>query len=159
VAEIPADEYEFLNLLKMFANLLFALFRSVCPLYLKVKQMIKALNAYKKNAFKAISYDTQAAILWILLLLTWHFVPGHVATLAEFKVMVDKLTAQDSHIQHAEVPMKFTMQNSYKRQKIDIPPGHATPAADRDKEPTEPKHRQPLLTQSSNRQSRIISYR
>ena len=103
--EVPTDSDEFVIQLKAFVNLLYALFRSVYPLYLQVNKVIKALNAYKRNALKAISFETKTSILWILVLQTCHFTAGNSTTLAEFKLMLEKLTAKDSHIRHAEVPV------------------------------------------------------
>ena len=105
--------------LKTFTNLLFTLFCSAYPLYLQVKKVIKALNAYERNVLNTISFETKTAILWILLLQTSHFAVGNKSTLAKFKVMLDKLTAKDSQIFHAEVPVQFFPPVSNMKRKRD----------------------------------------
>jgi len=104
VARVPDESYEFQLLLKTYANLLYALFESQSPIYAAVKQIIKALNAYKRNALTAMPKRTKATILWIILLQTRHFAAGNENHLSEFKTMCDKLTAKDMSISHAEVP-------------------------------------------------------
>ena len=52
-ASVPDDTFEFFLLLKTFINLLYALFGSSCPVYQNVKQVIKALNGYKRSAFRS----------------------------------------------------------------------------------------------------------
>ena len=62
-AKVPVDSHTFIELLKTFANLLYSLFSDGLPLYIKVCSILKALNAYKYNTFKAITKSTKAEIL------------------------------------------------------------------------------------------------
>ena len=90
-AKVPEDAFDFLLMLKTFANLLYAIFGASCPLFANVRQIIKALSSYKRNALKQLGIQTKASILWILLLQTRHFAGGHQTVLAEFKNMLQKL--------------------------------------------------------------------
>jgi len=80
--------------------------------------MIKALNAYKKNALKAKYFRKKTAVLWILLLQKRHFVSRKLTVLDEFKVTLDKLTAKDLSIRHAEVPFQLSSPNPNKRKYL-----------------------------------------
>ena len=55
-------------IIKIFANLLFALFSSSCLLYEQIYMIIKALREYSLNARAALKNKTKTIILWILLL-------------------------------------------------------------------------------------------
>ena len=149
-AKVPDDAHDFLLLVKTFANLLYALFGSNCPLYLHVRKMIKAFTAYNRTALKAMSKATKASILWITLLQTRHFAGGNLSTLAEFKNMMDKITAKESVITHAEVPAAFLTPTVTKRKHDDI----ATPP-----NMTSPPRRQvtftPAVTPSPERTTRV----
>ena len=126
-AKIPEDSHDFLLLIKTFANLLYALFGSNCPLYLQVRKMIKAFTSYTRTALKAMSTTTKASILWITLLQTRHFAAGNITTLTEFKNMMDKITAKESNITHAEVPVAFITPLAPKRKIQDISGPYDTP--------------------------------
>ena len=76
-AKVPEDSHDFLLLIKTFANLLYSLFGSNCPLYLQVQKMFKAFTSYACTALKAMSITTKASILWITLLQTRHFAAGN----------------------------------------------------------------------------------
>ena len=107
---VPTDAWEFLLLLKTFANLLYALFGSGCPLYQHVRMIIKALFSLKRNALKTMPAHTKASILWITLLQTRHFAAGEITLLAEFKNMLEKIVSKDMTISHAEVPAALVAQ-------------------------------------------------
>ena len=133
-ATVPVDSFEFLLLLKTFANLLFALFGSSCPLYTNVRHLIKAIHTYKRSAIRALTMQTKASILWILLLQTRHFAAGHQTVLAEFQNMLRKIVAKESPIVHAEVPAMLLSDppaTSTKRKEpspdSDTTPGLVTP--------------------------------
>jgi hypothetical protein len=150
-AKIPEDSHDFLLLIKTFANLLYALFGSSCPLYLHVRKMIKAFTAYTRTALKAMSMATKASVLWITLLQTRHFAGGNLTTLAEFQNMMDKITAKESVITHAEVPAAFLTPKSSKRKSEEI----TNP-----KDPTTPPRKQlnftpPPVTPSPDRPTRV----
>ena len=118
-ATVPEDSYEFTILLKTFANPLYSLFGSICPLYLQVRTLIRSFNTYTRTALKAMSMTTKASILWILLLQTRHFASGSFSTLAEFRNMMDRVTAKDGSISHAEVPAALIRTGETKKRKQD----------------------------------------
>ena len=144
-AKIPDESHDFLLLIMTFANLLYALFGSKCPLYLQVRRMIRAFTSYTRTALKAMTTSTKASILWITLLQARHFASGNQSKLAEFKNMMDKIMVKESSITHAEVPAAFITITPAKRKvgeithmpNITTPPRHplnftpVTPSLDR----------------------------
>ena len=101
---IPETADEFLLLLKRYANLLFSLFTSRCPLFKCVKEVITALQAYSREARKRMSLHTRGSILWIILLQSRQFGLGEVNILFEFSAMHSDLRAKKSTIHHSEMP-------------------------------------------------------
>ena len=148
-ATVPKEAHEFVLLLKTFANLLYALFGSICPMYTHVRTMIRAFNTYTRTSLKALSMQTKASILWILLLQTRHFAGGNLTTLAEFRNMMDKITAKDCSITHAEVPSAFFTPTDTKKRKIGDVEQPATPTRDRYNPAVPP------VTPSPERQTRV----
>ena len=150
-AKVPEDAHDFMLLIKTFANLLYALFGSNCPLYLQVRRMIKAFTAYTRTALKALTLSTKASIMWITLLQTRHFAGGNYTTLAEFKNMMDKITAKESNITHAEVPAAFLTPPSTKRKFDDM----ASPPTYPQTPPRRPLLFTPAVTPSPPRTTRV----
>jgi hypothetical protein len=148
-ATVPSEAHEFVLQLKTFANLLYALFGSLCPLYTQVRTMIRAFNTYTKASLKAITMQTKASILWILLLQTRHFAGGNLTTLAEFRNMMDKITAKDCNITHAEVPAAFITSSDSKKRKIGDVDTPTTPTRER------PNPYGPPVTPSPERPTRV----
>ena len=98
-ASVPEMAADFIQNLKVFGNLLYALFTSTSPLFKQLKELIIALDKYNPKALKQIS------ILWIITQQTRHFLfRGEISILAEFQLMKNKLTARDPLIYHAEIP-------------------------------------------------------
>ena len=150
-AKVPEDAHDSMLLIKTFANLLYALFGSNCPLYLQVRKMIKAFTAYTRTALKALTLSTKASIMWITLLQTRHFAGGNYTTLAEFKNMMDKITAKESNITHAEVPAAFLTPPSTKRKFDDM----ASPPTYPQTPPRRPLLFTPAVTPSPPRTTRV----
>jgi len=103
-ATVPETAADFMMNLRVFANLLYALFTGTCPLFKQLKELIKALANYNPKALKQMTKKTRGSILWIITLQTRHFFRGEISILAEFQLMKNKLTARDPLIYHAEVP-------------------------------------------------------
>ena len=101
---VPAEAEEFLLLLKRFGNLLFALFSVDCPLFKCIKELIRAIKAYSREARKQMSHGSKASILWIVLLQARQFALGEVNVLFEFTKMHEDLRAKKSCFHHSEVP-------------------------------------------------------
>ena len=104
---VPDNNFEFVEIVKIFVNLLFALFSSACPHYLQVKKILAVLHYYKRSALQALTRSTHVLILWIILLQTHHFVLVKITELVEFKIMMKKLTSKDGYIPHAEVSIQL----------------------------------------------------
>ena len=148
-ATVPTESHEFVLLLKTFANLLYALFGSLCPMYTHTRTMMRAFNTYTKASLKALTMQTKASILWILLLQTRHFAGGNLTTLAEFRNMMDKITAKECNITHAEVPVAFITTGESKKRKIGEVEMPSTPTRDRPNNPIPP------VTPSPERPTRV----
>ena len=98
-------------MIKIFVNLLFALFSSSCPLYEKFYVIIKALQEYSPDARAELQKKTKTSILCILLLQVRRFSQGKmVAThgcLGEFTNMVNQITVKNcKNISHIKVPTR-----------------------------------------------------
>ena len=103
-ALVPETSANFIQNLKVFGNLLYALFTCKLPLFKQLKELIKALDTYNPKALKQMTKKTCGSILWIITLQTHHFFRRENSILAEFQLMKNKLTARESLIYHAEVP-------------------------------------------------------
>lgn len=104
---IPEEAAEFLVILKRFANLLFALFTSACPLFKCMKEIITALRDYSREARRRMSLNTKGALLWIVLLQARQFSLGEANILYEFTKMHEDLRAKKSCIHHGEMPLEL----------------------------------------------------
>ena len=95
----------FMDQLKVFENLCYALFTESCPLFLKLKTIIRSLLEYKPTAQALIKNQQRAAIAWIITLQTKHYFRGESNQLAEFVIMNNNLRARNPLIYHAEMPL------------------------------------------------------
>ena len=68
IASTPTDSEGFMMMLKIFENLLFALFSLSFLLYKQVYAIIKAVREYSPNARAGLQHNTKTIILCILLL-------------------------------------------------------------------------------------------
>ena len=95
----------FMEQIKVFANLLYALFTASCPLFLELKTIIRSLMEYKPAARAPIKKQQTAAITWIITLQMKHLFRGESNQLVDFLLMKNNLCAQNPLIYHAEVPL------------------------------------------------------
>ena len=102
--KLPETTERFLEQVKIFANLLYALFSTTCPLFLQMKEIVKSLMEYKPSTRELISNKQRASIAWILTLQTKHFFRGEKDLLASFTVMKHNIRAKNLLIYHAETP-------------------------------------------------------
>ena len=109
---VPTTADEFLLLLKRYANLLFALFTSSCPLFKCIKEIISALQAYSREARKRMSMHTRGSILWIILLQSRQFGLGEVNILFEFSSMHSDLRSKKATIHHSEMPAELILNST-----------------------------------------------
>ena len=105
-----------LMMLKRFANLLLALFGSICPLYVAVRKVISALLAISVHARRKLSHINRGSILWIVLQQSRYFATGHMTLpredehescmyTGEFMDMLNKLRAKSARsIEHDKMP-------------------------------------------------------
>eukprot|EP00957_Ditylum_brightwellii_P135098 10300403-Ditylum_brightwellii.AAC.1 len=103
-AKTLEDTADWLSMLKAYTNATFAIFSSMPPHYTYVKEIVNALHDLKPETRRAISHESKAAILWIILLQARHFAQGSSDELAEFKAMHTQLAAKNTHICHTELP-------------------------------------------------------
>ena len=90
----------FMDQLKVFENLLYALFTAPCPPLLELKMIIRSLMEYKPAARALIISHKRAAITWIITPQTKHFFRGESNQLAEFVLTKNNLRAQNTLIYH-----------------------------------------------------------
>ena len=67
-SKLPNSMKSFMEQLKVFANLLYALFTASCPLFLELKTIIRSLMDYKPAAQALTKGQQRAAIAWIITL-------------------------------------------------------------------------------------------
>ena len=113
-AKLPETTERFLEQVKVFANVLSALFTNACPLFIHIKEIIKAIMEYKQTARDLISKKQRASIAWIMTLQTKHFFRGEQDTLAEFIMMKNNIRARSPLIYHIEVPAALYEDDSKK---------------------------------------------
>jgi len=94
-ASVPVTAADFIQNLKVFNNLLYALFTCTSPLFKQLKELTKALDTYNPKTLQHMTKKTRGSILWIITLQTRHFFRGEISILAEFQLMKNKLTARD----------------------------------------------------------------
>ena len=75
-SNIPNSMESFMEQIKVFANLLYALLTSSFPLFLKLKTIILSLMEYKPLARAPIKKQQTAAITWIITLKMKHLFHG-----------------------------------------------------------------------------------
>ena len=61
-ATVPDNAADFMMNLRVFANLLHALFTRTCPLFKQLKELIKALANYNPNALKQMTKKTRGVV-------------------------------------------------------------------------------------------------
>jgi len=75
-AKVPEDADGLMQMIKHFANLLYALFSSQCPMYQQLYEIVKGLRDHSPNARTQLGRKTKASMLWIILLQARRFVQG-----------------------------------------------------------------------------------
>ena len=104
VASVPMDGFEWLKILTRFTNLLFLLFGPICPLYIKILDLVKALRRYPIDIINTLPLQPKAAILWIIHLQARHFAQGKMigpdlqACLPAFTLMYNQVCASALHM-------------------------------------------------------------
>ena len=102
----------FVEQLKVFAKLLYALSSASFPLFLELNTIIRSLMEYKPAERALIKRQQRAAIAWIITLQTRNFFRGESNQLAEFVLMKNNLFARNPLICHAEVPLTLYIDDS-----------------------------------------------
>ena len=83
-SKFPNSIEGFMEKLKVFANLLYAIFTASFPLLLELKAIIRSLMEYKPTARALIKRHQMADIAWIIILQTKHFFCREYNKLVEF---------------------------------------------------------------------------
>ena len=99
-SNLPKSMESFMEKLKVFANLLYALFTASCPLFLELKTIIRSLMEYKPAARELTKRKKRAAITWTITLQTKYFFRGESNQLAEFLLMKNNIHAQNPLVYH-----------------------------------------------------------
>ena len=141
-ASVPTTAADFIDTLKAYANLLFALFTSQCPLFRAIRTVIDALKEFSKQAREALCNSSKASILWIILLQSRRFSTGDMSLLCEFTTMQSDLCGKKNFIRHAEVPDALTQDNPGGNEKSsDTTNKRPTPANNTSDQPQSKKPR------------------
>ena len=104
-ATVPTSHEDFILMLKRFCNALFGIFSGDSPYFKCCVKVVDVLQAFSRPARAAMTTNTRAAILWILLLQSRQFAMGNMDILSEFATMQSDLRAKRGVITHAEVPI------------------------------------------------------
>ena len=67
-SKLPNSMESFMDQIKVFTNLIYALFTASCPLFLKLKRTFRSLMDYNPAALALIKRQKMAAISWIITL-------------------------------------------------------------------------------------------
>ena len=99
-SKLPNSMEIFMEQLKVFANLLYALFTTSRPLFFELKKIIRSLMECNPAVQALIKSQQRAAIAWIITLQTKHLFCREFNKLAEFFLMNNNLRAKN--------PLTFT---------------------------------------------------
>ena len=58
----PTEAEDFMLMLKRYGNLLYAIFLDTCPLFKAIKEVIRALREYSREARKRMTLSTKGSI-------------------------------------------------------------------------------------------------
>ena len=104
---ILADAYEFMIMLKCYANLVYVVFPYTWPLFKVLREVILLLRDLSCEARKCMTMATKGSILWIVLLQSRQFILGEVNILCEFTTMYGKLRAKRATINHSNITLEL----------------------------------------------------
>lgn len=108
---------KWLQILKIFTNLLFLVFIPSSPLYHKCLEIVKGLWEYPSEVVAQLSLHVKSSILWIIHLQSRHFVQGKMVTdvadndacLPAFSQMYHSICLSNIHlVSVAGLPSKLT---------------------------------------------------
>jgi hypothetical protein len=106
--DIPENGTDLLQLVKCYANMIYAIFGADSPLFLAIRTVVNALKRYTDMARKNFSRRTIASIMWIMLLQCRTFGTGDTSILEEFQIMQRNLAAKNElQIYHSECPQEL----------------------------------------------------
>ena len=119
---VPDTAEEFLTMLRRFANLLYALFSSQCPLYKELIEIVSGLKTLSPNARAKLTKHNKAAVLWIILLQSRRFsqgkMEGEEAILWEFKNLQNVIKAKACQsLTHMEIPTELLLSKEAPKRK------------------------------------------
>jgi len=102
-----------MQMIKRFANLLYALFSSQCPMYQQLYKIVKGLREHSPNARTQLGKKAKASMLWIILLQARRFVQGKMdgndGCLGEFANLCNLIRAKNcGTLDHSEVPSELS---------------------------------------------------
>ena len=95
----------FMEQLKVFSNLLYALFTEPLYFFLELRAIIRSLMEYTPAETALTKNQQRYAIAWIITLQNKHFFCGEKNFLAEFVPKNNNIRARNTLINHAEVPI------------------------------------------------------
>jgi len=104
-AKVPEDADGLMLMIKPFANLLYALFSSQCPMYQQLYEIVQGLREHSPNARTQLGKKAKASMLWIILLQ----MDGNDGCLGEFANLRNLIRAKNcGTLDHSEVPSELS---------------------------------------------------
>ena len=104
-SKLPNSMESFMEQLKVFGDLLYAILTASCPLFLELNTITRSLMEYKPAARALIKRQQRAAIARIITLQTKHLFRGESNQLAGFMLMKNNIRARNPLLYNAEVPL------------------------------------------------------
>ena len=106
-AQSPKTYFQLVKLIKRFANLLYALFGTSCPLFIQLESLVGYLEEYGDTAIASMSTRTMASIAWIVHLQSRYFAKGYMKDpkplRPEFTLMLSDVQTRRS-VTYGDVP-------------------------------------------------------
>jgi len=111
-AKVPEDADGLMQMIKRFANLLYTLFTSQCPMYHQLYEIVKGLREHSPNARTQLGRKARASMLWIILLQARRFdqgkMEGNEGCLGEFANLCNLIRAKNcGTLDQCEIPFEL----------------------------------------------------
>jgi hypothetical protein len=131
-ATLPETSEQWKQIILRFTNLLLALFKVECPLYLKLVDIVKAIRTYSHLTLEGLPRHAKASILWIIHLQARHFAQGKMdpanpltMCLPAFSLMYNQIASAAIHtVSVAGLPARLDVN---KKPHPHVPPNRPTP--------------------------------
>lgn len=104
---VPEAFHDFVEGLRMFANVLHAYFGEECPLFKRIINLIASIMGFETNARSIFDHNQKATILWLTFLEGRAFAQGKGNSVPAFDHMLNTLCWKIGRVSYAQVPAKL----------------------------------------------------